>query len=88
MLADANIGPRVIALEISVQTPMTWQNEQKYEKIDKCITKCMLRAEKNVGNYMWVASRSLLSLLPILTALTFGDYLYVKRGVVILVCSR
>lgn len=36
----------VISLEISVQTPMTRQDIETYESIDKCITKYMLRAEK------------------------------------------
>ena len=46
MLAAANIAQQVIALELSVTIPMTTQDIDKYETIDKCITKCMLKAEK------------------------------------------
>ena len=61
MLAAANIAQQVIALELSVKIPMTTQDMDKYETLDKCITKCMLKAEKNAGNCTWVVFPSLLN---------------------------
>ena len=46
MMAAANIAQQVIALELTVTIPMTTQDIDKYELLDKCITKCMLKAEK------------------------------------------
>ena len=46
MMAAANIAQQVIALELTVTIPMTTQDIDKYELLDKCIIKCMLKAEK------------------------------------------
>jgi len=46
MLAAADIATRVTKLELSVTIPMTTADMEAYEEIDKCITKCMLKAEK------------------------------------------
>ena len=62
MLSVANVAPMVSSLEILVQTPTTQQDMEKYETIDKFITKCMFKAGKKGGNCIWVVSRSLLSL--------------------------
>ena len=46
MLSAANVAPIVISLEISIKNTITLQDTEKYETIDKRITKCMLKAEK------------------------------------------
>ena len=73
MLADAGIASRVISLELTVKTPMTQTDMVLYEDIDMCVTKYMLRAEKNVESYTWVEFHSLLNWCTILTTSTFGE---------------
>ena len=58
MLHDAGIAAKVISLELTVKIPMSPEDAEKYEELDKIITKCMTRAEKSAGNYILEVCRS------------------------------
>ena len=46
MLHNAGIAAKVISLELTVKIPMSPEDAEKYEELDKIITKCMTCTEK------------------------------------------